>query len=98
MPLRWFRCHDIYEYTKFHKDWFSHSKVDKGTQTHRQHGDRISLLLFLQNKESRIKIKNTNKMKNSIGINMVFVGLKAEFRIIALLKTVLMAEEMCYQT
>jgi hypothetical protein len=26
------------------------------TQTHRQHGDRISLLLFIQNKESRLKI------------------------------------------
>jgi hypothetical protein len=24
-------------------------------QTHRQHGDRISLLLFFQNEESRIK-------------------------------------------
>jgi hypothetical protein len=25
------------------------------TQTHRQHGDRISLLLFFRNKESRLK-------------------------------------------
>jgi hypothetical protein len=33
-----------------------HSKVDKGdTQTHRQNGDRVSLILFIQNKESRLK-------------------------------------------
>jgi hypothetical protein len=38
-----FRCHDVH--TEFHKDWFGHSKVDGGeSQTHRQHGDRISLL------------------------------------------------------
>jgi hypothetical protein len=24
----------IYIYTKFHKDWFSHSKVDRDTHTH----------------------------------------------------------------
>jgi hypothetical protein len=36
-------------YTNFHKYWFCHSKVDGGdTQTHRQHGDRVSLLLFFQ--------------------------------------------------
>jgi hypothetical protein len=28
---------------------------DTQTQTDRQHGDRISLLLFFQNKESRLK-------------------------------------------
>jgi hypothetical protein len=40
----------------YHKDGFSHSKVDKGdTQIHRQHGDRISLLLFFLNKKSRLK-------------------------------------------
>jgi hypothetical protein len=47
------RCHDID--TKFNKDWMSHSKVDsRDMQTHkqRQHGDRISLLLFLENKGS----------------------------------------------
>jgi hypothetical protein len=27
--------------------------IEVDTQTHRQHGDRISLLLFFQNKESR---------------------------------------------
>jgi hypothetical protein len=41
-----------------HKDWFSHSKVGKvgETYTHRQHGDHISLLLFLQNKEGMQKL------------------------------------------
>jgi hypothetical protein len=30
--------------TKFHKDWFRHSKVDGGdSQTHRQYDDCISL-------------------------------------------------------
>jgi hypothetical protein len=33
-----------------------HSKVNRGNlQTHRQHGDHISLLSFFQNKESRLK-------------------------------------------
>jgi hypothetical protein len=37
-------CYDIH--TKLHKDWFRHSKVDKGdTQTHRQQGDIINLKL-----------------------------------------------------
>jgi hypothetical protein len=49
------RYHDID--AKFHKDSFSHSKVDEGdTQTHGQHGDFISLLLFFQNKEIKLKI------------------------------------------
>jgi mevalonate pyrophosphate decarboxylase len=43
--------HNIYT-----KDWFRHSKVDRGDmQTHRQHGDFISLILFSQNKGSRLK-------------------------------------------
>jgi hypothetical protein len=41
------RCHNVH--TKVYEDWLEHSKVDRGdTQTHRQHGDRISLLLFFQ--------------------------------------------------
>jgi hypothetical protein len=50
------RCHGTH--TKFHIDWFRHSKVNRGTymQTHRQQGDIISLLLFYQNKERRLKI------------------------------------------
>jgi hypothetical protein len=32
-------------YTRFHKDWFRHSKINKRTsQTHKQEEDRISLL------------------------------------------------------
>jgi hypothetical protein len=47
------RCHDIH--TRSRKDWLRHSNVNGGdTQTHRQHGDRISLLLFFQNKESKL--------------------------------------------
>jgi hypothetical protein len=42
----WLICRDIH--TKFLKDSFRHSKVNRGggrdSQTHRQHGDRISLL------------------------------------------------------
>jgi hypothetical protein len=42
------RFHDIH--TKFHNDRFRNLKVDKGefteSQTHRQHGDIISLLVF----------------------------------------------------
>jgi hypothetical protein len=38
-------CHHMH--TKFHKDWFSHSEVNRGdSQTHREHGDCISLLSF----------------------------------------------------
>jgi hypothetical protein len=42
----------------FMKIGFRHSKVNKGnSQTHRQHGDRISLLSLFQNKENRLKMK-----------------------------------------
>jgi hypothetical protein len=41
--------------TKFLRDWFRHLEVNKvDSQTHRQHGDRISLLSFFQNKESML--------------------------------------------
>jgi hypothetical protein len=40
---------------KFHEDWFSHSKVDGGGgNTDAQHGDRMSLLSFFQNKKSKL--------------------------------------------
>jgi hypothetical protein len=43
----------IYVHTTFNKDSFRHSKADTGdTQTHRQQGNLISLLLFFQNKGS----------------------------------------------
>jgi hypothetical protein len=35
-------------------------------QTHRQHDDIISLLLFFQNKESRLKTKGTNMPSGSL--------------------------------
>jgi hypothetical protein len=38
------RCHDVH--TKFHEDWFRYSEVDWGRVIDREHGDRISLLLF----------------------------------------------------
>jgi hypothetical protein len=39
-------------YIKFNKDWFMHSEVvRRDSQTHRQHGDHISLLLFLKIRE-----------------------------------------------
>jgi hypothetical protein len=56
--LNGLRCHDVY--TKFHKDWLIHSKVNMGGgEMHRQHGDFISLLLFFQNKESGLKMAPT---------------------------------------
>jgi hypothetical protein len=60
-PLKWGPGAVIY-IPKFHKDWFSHLKVDRGgyidAKTHRQHDDRISLLLFCQSKESRMIREN----------------------------------------
>jgi hypothetical protein len=44
-------------YTKFHKDWLRHSKLNKGGG-HRQRGDSISLLFFLENNKSRIGREN----------------------------------------
>jgi hypothetical protein len=32
--------------------------IGRDTKSHREHGDRISLLLYFQNKESRLKIFN----------------------------------------
>jgi hypothetical protein len=46
-------CHDIH--TKFHEDWFKHSKVDR-EGIHGQHVDLSSLLLFFfLNKEGKLK-------------------------------------------
>jgi hypothetical protein len=41
----------------FMKNWLRHSKVD--TPTHRREGELIILLFFFQNKESRLKIRET---------------------------------------
>jgi hypothetical protein len=36
---------DVRVHTKFHKDWFRNSKVNRGdSQARREHEDRISLL------------------------------------------------------
>jgi hypothetical protein len=48
-------CHNIHD--KFRKDLFWHSKVDGDTQTHRQHGDLISII-FLHNKERRLQMQS----------------------------------------
>jgi hypothetical protein len=50
----------IYSHTKFHKDWFRLSKVDRGrdTQTHREHDELISQQIRFQNKESGLKFRN----------------------------------------
>jgi hypothetical protein len=84
----WYRCRDIH--TKFHKDWISHSKVPRrgytDTQTHRQYGDRISLRLFFQNQESRLKmcdicnccvitLRNNIRKGNSLFWNMPCINL-----------------------
>jgi hypothetical protein len=46
-------------HTIFHKDWFRRSNVFRGDihrdSTHRQQGDLISLLLFFQSKETRVR-------------------------------------------
>jgi hypothetical protein len=52
----------IIVHTKFNKDWFRHSKFDRGGYTVIQHGDLISLLLFSQNKESRLKVQGASKI------------------------------------
>jgi hypothetical protein len=59
MPLRWAQCRD----TKFNKDWYRRSNVNRVgryTDTHGQQRDLITLLNLSQNKESRLK-KGTNK-------------------------------------
>jgi hypothetical protein len=51
-------------HTKFHKDWSRRSKVNKGdTQTHRQHGDIISILVFFF-----FKIKKAGQKRLAMGV------------------------------
>jgi hypothetical protein len=47
----WLRFHDIH--TKFHKNWFRHSKVDMGGGGHR---NSKVILLFFRNKEYTLKL------------------------------------------
>jgi hypothetical protein len=54
-------------HTKFHNNWFRHSKVDKGnSQAYRQHRDIISLLLFFQNKESGSNVRQMARRRLSV--------------------------------
>jgi hypothetical protein len=48
------RCHDIH--TRFLKDLSRHSKLNRTDKGDTQQRDHISLLLFLENKERRLKI------------------------------------------
>jgi hypothetical protein len=56
----WFRCHDVR--TKFHKNWFRQSTVDRrDSHTRTQKAWRCHKPTFiLQNKESRLKGKRLN--------------------------------------
>jgi hypothetical protein len=50
------RCHNTH--TKFYKGGFKYSNIVRGdTQTHREQGDFISLILFFLNKENRLETK-----------------------------------------
>jgi hypothetical protein len=52
-------------HTKFHKDWFRHSKVNRRELlTHRQRGDRVSILY--ESKIKRINIYLQLALKNEI--------------------------------
>jgi hypothetical protein len=58
----WLRCHDMH--TKFKNDQLSLSKVHGGdTLIHRQQGYPISLLLFFQTKECRLKMGGGGEQK-----------------------------------
>jgi hypothetical protein len=75
-PQDGLRCHDMH--TKPHKDWLSHSKVDGGGgggggMIHRQPGDHVSLFLFFQNKESKLKLIRRWVVRSKTGI-IIWVG------------------------
>jgi hypothetical protein len=56
--------------TKCHKVWFRHLKVDGGYRDTQTAGDLISLLLFFQNKEGRLKsIILINERDSMLGYN-----------------------------
>jgi hypothetical protein len=59
------KCYDIY--IKFHTDLWRHSKVDMKEFTDTQHGDLISLLIIIQNKESSLQ----NAIKLSFTTNYI---------------------------
>jgi hypothetical protein len=65
------KCYDMH--AKFYKDWLRYSEVDVGevSQTHRQHGDLISLLLFISCKKNRLKrfYNGERKLWNFAGLS-----------------------------
>jgi hypothetical protein len=71
-------CRDIR--TKFHKDWFRHSKVNRGeTHTHGEQRDLTSLLYFFQNKESRLKNKASRKVGDQFFPELLVLSLVVAF-------------------
>jgi hypothetical protein len=55
---------------RFHKYWFRHSNFSKGdTQTHRQHPDVLSFLLFFQNKGSKLNIVLACEELTNVGVD-----------------------------
>jgi hypothetical protein len=60
-------CRDVC--TMFHIDWSSHSIVSEDTHTeHTQQSDVLSLLLFFQNKEIKVR-----KFFMFVRINLIFL-------------------------
>jgi hypothetical protein len=64
------RCRDIR--TKFHKDWLMEGGLH--TQIHRKQDDLMSLLLFFQNRESRLKLKFTIRICTGLQIPAIMPG------------------------
>jgi hypothetical protein len=61
----------IYIYTKFHKDWFRHSKVDMMDEhTDTPTARRFHKLNFVQNKESRLKTDQHKQQLDRIQTRM----------------------------
>jgi hypothetical protein len=61
--------------TRCHKDLSGIQKfIVENSQTHRQHGDLISLLLFSQNKESRLEVVMTEEDYSVILTVFLFIN------------------------
>jgi hypothetical protein len=59
-------------YAYFHKDCFQHSKVNRAdTQTHRQHGDIISLLPFFKDAMGYVQKAKVRMRRDEEGINRI---------------------------
>jgi hypothetical protein len=57
----------IYVHTKFHNDWFRHSKLDGMDNADTQNGDFISLLLRFRTRESRLEHRD-REVDDSVAI------------------------------